>query len=103
MPDPTYLFYVGVDWAANEHDVVVLNAERAPVGEWIVPHTGAGPTEFTRRLRHLAGDEPARVAVALETPHGPIVDALLEPGFHVFAWPTGSGRNCTGSMFSPWP
>jgi len=85
MPEVTYLFYVGVDWAATEHDVVVLNGERAPVAEWVVPHSGEGLTEFTRRLSQLVGEEPARVAVALETPHGPIVDALLEPGFHVFA------------------
>lgn len=85
MSEVTYEFYVGVDWAATEHDVVVLNAERRLVAEWVVPHTGEGLIEFTRRLSQLVSTAPARVAVALETPHGPIVDALLASGFHVFA------------------
>jgi transposase len=85
MSEGSYAFYVGVDWAATEHAIVVLDAARRPVAEGVVPHTGEGLTELARRLSQLGAAEPARVAVALETPHGPIVDALLEVGLHVFA------------------
>src|SRR5438034_8041099 len=36
-------------------------------------------------LTALADGEPARIAVAIEVPRGPVVETLLERGFHVFA------------------
>src|SRR2546427_11026975 len=36
-------------------------------------------------LTPLADGEPARIAVAIEVPRGPVVETLLERGFHVFA------------------
>jgi transposase len=85
MVEPIYTIYVGVDWADREHRVIVLNAAREPLQDWVVPHTGVGLTEFAARLSELAGGDASHVAVALEVPRGPIVDALLDRGCHVFA------------------
>lgn len=85
MPESIYTIYVGVDWADTEHRVIVLSAERQVLQDWRVPHTGADLTAFVARLLALVDGDPARVAVALEVPRGPIVDALLEWGCHVFA------------------
>jgi transposase len=85
MSDSSYTIYVGVDWADTAHRVIVLNAERQVLHDWVVPHTGAGLTDFVARLLALTGGDASRVAVALEVPRGPIVDALLERGCHVFA------------------
>ncbi len=85
MPDSSYTIYVGVDWGDTKHRVIVLNAAREPLPDWVVPHTGAGLAAFAARLAELADGDLHRVAVALEVPRGPIVDALLEHGCHAFA------------------
>jgi transposase len=85
MSESLYTIYAGVDWADAEHRVIVLNAAREVLQEWVVPHTGEGLTALATRLIALADGAAHRVALALEVPHGPIVDALLERGCHVFA------------------
>src|SRR5207244_3434339 len=42
-------------------------------------------SEMADWLTALADGEPARIAVAIEVPRGPVVETLLERGFHVFA------------------
>ena len=85
MSESLYTIYAGVDWADAEHRVIVLNAAREVLQEWVVPHTGEGLTAFAARLIALADGDARRVAVALEVPHGPIVDTLLAHDCHVFA------------------
>ena len=85
MTETAYAAYVGIDWGTATHQVAVLDAQRAPLGERAVAHDGAALQTFTEWLTLLAGGEPARVAVALEVPRGAVVDTLLERGFHVFA------------------
>jgi len=84
MPDEAYELYVGVDWATETHQVCLLSPEGQRLSEPAVPHTGAGlaalRTELGRRV-----SAPSRIAVAIEVPHGAVVDALLEHGCHVYA------------------
>src|SRR5947207_15592455 len=54
------------------------------VAEHSMPHTGAGLAALRTDLRQRVSD-PAGIAVAIEVPHGAVVDALLEHGCHVFA------------------
>src|ERR671939_1118566 len=54
---------------------------RAPVH---FRHSGAGLAALCDWLVSAAG-EPGAVAVAIEVPHGPVVDALLDRGFAVHA------------------
>ncbi len=83
--ETAYAAYVGIDWGTATHQVAVLDAQRAPLGERAVAHDGVALQAFTEWLTLLTGGEPARVAVALEVPRGAVVDTLLERGFHVFA------------------
>jgi Transposase len=85
MTETAYTAYVGIDWGTATHQVAVLDAQRAPLGERAVAHDGAALQAFTEWLTLLTGGEPARVAVGLEVPRGAVVDTLLERGFHVFA------------------
>lgn len=82
MPD--YDLYVGVDWAPQAHQVCVLGAGGELVAEQSVPHAGAGLAALVTPLRQRVSD-PARIAVAIEVPHGAVVDTLLDHGGHVFA------------------
>jgi hypothetical protein len=51
-------------------------------------------------LLKRSGGEPGKIHDAIETPHGPIVEALLECGFHVHSiklMPSKSTASVTGS------
>ena len=85
MTDIAYALFVGIDWGTVTHQVAVLDAQRAPLGERAIAHEAGALQALTEWLRQLANGDPARVAVALEVPRGAVVDTLLEGGFHVFA------------------
>jgi transposase len=81
----TYQIFVGIDWGAETHQVWLSNEAGTCIGERMVPHTGADLVQLAAWLVSQTGGHAAAVAVALEVPHGPIVDTLLERGCHVFA------------------
>lgn len=78
-------WFVGIDWASEQHRVCLLDAEGQCVGERDVGHSGAELVEMCTWLLEKTGAQPAEIAVAIETPRGPVVEALLERGFQVFA------------------
>src|SRR3954466_14924094 len=84
MADGTVSWFVGVDWGSERHQVCLLDAAGQVVGERAFRHSGAGLAALCDWLVSVAG-EPSRVAVAIEVPHGPVVDALLDRGFAVHA------------------
>src|SRR3712207_26375 len=77
-------WFAGVDWGSEEHQVCLLDVDGAVVGERSFRHDGAGLAALCDWLVSVAG-EPGAVAVAIEVPHGPVVDALLDRGFAVHA------------------
>src|SRR5712691_803132 len=85
VSESPYAFYVGVDWASETHQFTVLTPERRLEAERRIEHTGRALGEMADLLTALADGEPARIAVAIEVPRGPVVETLLERGFHVFA------------------
>ncbi len=80
-----YRVIAGIDWATELHEVWVTDAGGEPLAERQVPHRGAALTQMADWLIDLAGGTADAVAVAIETPHGPIVDTLLDRGCHVYA------------------
>ena len=81
----TYRWFVGIDWATQEHRVVVVDSERRVVLDRAVRHDAVALERLATDLSDLAHGVPSDVAVALETPRGAVVDTLLARGFHVFA------------------
>ena len=77
--------FAGIDWADEEHDVVAVDAAGQEIGAWKVPHSGLGLEELGDRLIQLGSGDARRVAVAIETSYGTIVDTLLERGFSVYS------------------
>ncbi|MBV9226954.1 MAG: IS110 family transposase [Acidobacteriaceae bacterium] len=76
-------FFVGIDWGNEAHHVCVLNREAQIVQERRIQHTASAVAEFLDWLSGLALDFPESMAVAIEVPHGPLVEELLERRFHV--------------------
>lgn len=77
--------FVGVDWGTESHQVCALGHDRSVVGERSFDHSGEGLAQLVRWLREFAGDELGAVLVAIEVPHGAIVDTLLLEGCQVFS------------------
>jgi transposase len=75
------LFFVGIDWAATEHVVCVLDQTGRKVAAFTIDHTAAGFVRLTGRLGKLG--DTGRMPIAIERPDGRLVDALLEAGHPV--------------------
>src|SRR3954463_16550823 len=84
MSDETFHWFAGVDWGSAKHQVCLLDEAGKVVGEREVAHGGAGLAALCEWLVSMAG-HPGTVAVAIEVPHGPVVDVLLDRGFAVHA------------------
>ena len=80
----TIWWFAGVDWGSEKHQVCLLDARGATVGEREFPHSGEGLAELGDWLLSMAS-AASTVAVAIEVPHGPVVDALIDRGFVVYA------------------
>src|SRR5271166_1588508 len=79
-------FFAGVDWATETHQVCIVEAQAGKIiGERAFAHGGAGLAEMCDWLVSTSGEEPPTVAVAIEAPHGPVVEILLERRFQVDA------------------
>jgi transposase len=84
-PKEKATYYVGVDWSKKEHEVYVEDAAGEKVDKRKIPNSGTGLEELCQWLKRMAGDEVSSVWVAIEVPHGPVVETLLDRGFSVFA------------------
>jgi transposase len=78
-------WFVGIDWASKKHRVCLLDSAGNRVRERDVSHEGAALSELCAWLLQWTGASPDEIAVAIETPRGPLVELLLERGFAVFA------------------
>lgn len=74
-------FFAGLDWAANEHAVCVVDDRGDVKLRLIVKHTEDGLNGAISKLRRFA--ESARLRIAIERPTGLVVDTLVDAGFHV--------------------
>jgi transposase len=84
MAEETFAWFVGVDWGSEKHQACILDRQGDIAGERSFPHSGAGLAELSDWLLSIAGAANA-VAVAIEVPHGPVVDSLIDRGFVVHA------------------
>jgi transposase len=78
-------WFAGIDWGSQTHQVCLHDAGGSILGEAAFAHGGAGLAEMCDWLTKTAGGEPPEIAVAIEVPHGPVVETLLERGFQVDA------------------
>jgi transposase len=78
-------WFVGIDWATEQHRACLLDAEGKRVGERDVKHDGTGLPALCCWVLETTGARAQEIAAAIEAPRGPVVEALLERGFQVFA------------------
>lgn len=79
-------WYAGVDWASESHHVFLTDGEGRTIEERVFRHGGEGLAEMAAWLMAQSGAaEASQINVAIEVPHGPVVETLLERGFKVHA------------------
>jgi hypothetical protein len=81
----TRRFFVGIDWGSQTHVVCVFNAEAQIVEERKVQHTANAIAEFLDWLSALTAAPASSMAIAIEVPHGTLVEELLEHDFSVYS------------------
>jgi transposase len=79
------LWFAGLDWASQSHRVSLTDASGKPGHRRDVSHDAAGYAALCSWLENTTQASPARIAIAIETTHGPAVDALLDRGLQVYA------------------
>jgi endonuclease III len=83
MVHPMDRLFVGIDWGAYEHRACVVDVSGKVLGERSVPHGGEGIAALVAWLDQLVEGIPSRAWAAIEMPHGPVVETLLDRGFVV--------------------
>ena len=79
-------WYAGVDWASETHHVLMTDDTGKKIGEKIFKHSGEGLAEMAAWLMVASGaTEPDQIHIAIEVPHGPVVETLIERQFIVHA------------------
>lgn len=78
-------WFVGVDWASSKHDVSLTDDSGKIIGRRIFAHSGEGLAQMADWLLRESGAMAADIHVAIETPHGAVVETLLERGFKTYS------------------
>jgi transposase len=79
------MFYVGVDWADQKHDALVLDEAGPQMGSIRVAHTPEGLAKLDTFLQQMIGQSSKeQIACIIETTHGLLIAFLLEHGWPVY-------------------
>jgi transposase len=78
-------WFVGIDWASQEHVVSLCDRQGKKIGQRNFAHGGTGLSDMIAWLLKASGGRAGEIHVAIETPHGPIVEGLLERDFNVYS------------------
>ena len=80
----SFSIFAGIDWSYQSHQICALSPEGARLDEFSVTHSGPELARLADRLIELAAGDPARVAVVIEVPRGPVVETLVDRSIAVF-------------------
>ena len=78
-------WFAGIDLGDRKHHVHLTDAAGTFCGAATFSHGGRGIARLLSWLVEQTGADPGSIGVALEVPHGAVVDGLLDQGFSVFA------------------
>ncbi len=79
------MWYAGVDWADQHHDILVIDEMGRRIGVLRVDHTPDGLSKLNAFLETITGPEQKeQMACIVETNHGLLIASLLEAGWPVY-------------------
>ena len=77
-------WFVGVDWGSQSHCVFLADGAGRKVGQRDFKHGGEGLAAMADWLMSASGAvEPGHILVAIEVPHGPVVEMLVDPAINM--------------------
>lgn len=79
----TTTFTAGVDWGSRKHHVCLMDHRGKVVKQRAFDHGGKGLAAMNDWLLDRARRPANLIKVAIEVPHGPVVETLMESGFPV--------------------
>jgi transposase len=78
-------WFVGIDWAADAHEVCIGDRTGHVSERRTVQHTAPALQAFVAALLERGQGDPSRVAIGIEVPRGALVEICVERGFAVYA------------------
>ncbi len=80
------MWYAGIDWADQHHDVLVIDEQGKQLSKKRVAHSAEGMTELLTFLTSIGDvrDQPDHLACIVETNKGLLITVLLEAGLPVY-------------------
>jgi transposase len=79
------MWYAGIDWADQHHDLVVLNEQAKIVKSIRVQHSAQGLEQLDAFLQQISGPaSKEQMACIIETNQGLLISILLEKGWPVY-------------------
>lgn len=85
MDEKERRWFLGVDWGSAEHWARLADSAGRELGKRRFAHSGEGLRQLADWALGLCGGEAGEILVAIEVPHGPVVESLMERGFRLFA------------------
>ncbi len=76
-------YFVGIDWGRGNHQACLVNTQGEVIDSRSFRHGGRGLNQLADWVDSMT--DTVKVAVAIETPHGPVVEAMMERGFAVYS------------------
>lgn len=76
-------FFAGIDWGSENHQVCIVDREATILGERPLRLGGAGLAEMAIWILATTHAAPQAIGVAIEIPHEPVAETLMERGFAV--------------------
>ena len=79
------MWYAGIDWANEHHDILVIDEKGRQIGSLRVAHNPDGLSKLNTFLEQIIGQESKEeMACIIETTHGLLIASLLEAGWPVY-------------------
>lgn len=76
-------FFVGVDWGSCDHQSCIVDINGKLLGNRSFKHDGTGLAGMAEWILARTGAKAGMIGMAIEVPHGPVVEAMMERGFTV--------------------
>ena len=78
-------YFAGIDGGSESHQVCIVDSAGTVLGERAFRHDGAGLAAMADRILATADV----IGIAIEVPHGPVVETMMERGFALHSHKAG--------------
>ncbi len=77
--------FAGVDWATETHHVCLVGDDGSKREERTFRHSGKELARMADWIAARCGGDASGIPIAIEVPHGPVVESLMDRGFAVYS------------------